>query len=250
MISYTPIRWTGTAPGTLTMQLGDPLGNPLPPCGCGVAYATAATGYPPHFGPASQAAQALPQAAQQAVAKYLYPYGTPGNLKSSLGAISEVEQWRTSQTRHLPVTATIAMGPTPKLLGLVDINDSKMTSWTRTNRPWRMIPPPLGLVTNEIVRSLNGIPNDDELAAARGGCYTPVQSGWVDGINTATGKAYHGGGFYGALGGLGGEPMNVDDVVKKSMALQTTQVWLQAFSTAAILAVATVAVVGCFKAGR
>jgi len=131
---------------------------------------------------------------------------------TGLGLISPTRSWQTGRQVSPPSMALFFRGGEPHLS-------------------------PLGLTSDEVNRNLSGlgtIPNDDELAVAYGGGYTPVHSGWVYGYDSQ-GKPYYESGFYGA------------DEASETLKLERASTWLQAVSTVAVLAIATVAVVTAVK---
>lgn len=89
------------------------------------------------------------------------------------------------------------------------------------------------------VLGLGTTPNDDELATAYGGCYTPVHAGWAYGYR-ADGSPYYESGIYGALGDA------QDDLV----AVERTQTVLMTVSALAVATIAIAAVVGAVRSSK
>ncbi len=244
-------RSVGVPPSTTTMQLGEG----LPPCGCGKASTYVST-VPESVGsaPRAPAAPAAPARAGTG-----WPYATPANM-SGLGLVSEVDIQKTSDHYSHPASSAILLRNGKwRLLGIVDPMSAQRSSdhYSHVGTTTLHINKDgsaslLGLTTPEIVRSLNGgalgvIPNDDELSVYRGGCYSPVQEGWVTGYRP-DGSRYQQGGFYGADDGTAAaNQMAAQALVDEALSIQRWQTILQAFSTLAIATIATIATISFLK---
>ena len=235
-------RSVGVPPSTTTMQLG----GSLPCCGCGRA-ATYTTDTPDNVWSASRQ-QGGPAPGLGAA----FPYGTPANM-SGLGVVSEVDVQKSSDHYSHPASSAILLRNGKwRLLGIVDPMSAQKSSDHYSHVGTTTLhfnkdgsASLLGLTTPEIVRSLNGgalgvIPNDDELSVYRGGCYSPVQEGWVTGYRP-DGSRYQQGGFYGADDGTAAaNQMAAQALVDEALSIQRWQTILQAFSTLAIATIATI----------
>lgn len=162
------------------------------------------------------------------------PYtSTPELRNGSLGVVCEKDAWFTGNTQGLP--ATIAMK--------VDNSSG------------------LGITTREAVRTISGhlgeVPSDDDLGKFWG--YTPVLTGWINGRDAMTGKAFSTQAGAAAAMGLGNSMFLADAVttaetaaatpssqayLDEALKLQKRQVMLQGIATAAMVGLAVSALIG------
>jgi hypothetical protein len=228
----------GLAPGTTTMQFGYQ-GRPAP-------------------------SRQAKRAAKIRDSEVLIPYATSSQLRNGLGddayVVHQPHAWMTGQQVSRPSMAIhVPMRMMKRResagLGLITPTNSWQTG-RQVGPPsmalfWRGGEPhltplrhaPLGLTSDEVNRNVSGlgtIPNDDELAIAYGGGYTPVHSGWVYGYDSQ-GKPYYESGFYDAAS-------DAAAMEAEAMGIAKTQTWLQAISTVAVATIAITAVAAAVSA--